>query len=83
SSSATNSAALKLVGGVKANLPMGMTTAFVANRKLLMNRDTSGAATATQLNQISSSYVTNTTDSSRGYLLSLLGYIINTPADTT
>ena len=83
SSSATNSAALKLAGGVKANLPMGMTTAFVANRKLLMNRDTSGAATATQLNQISSSYVTNTTDSSRGYLLSLLGYIINTPADTT
>jgi type IV pilus assembly protein PilY1 len=78
---ASNSAALKLIGGVKANLPLGMAAGNAANRKLLINRDVNGTATATALNQIGASYVTNTTDSSRGYLLSLLGYIIADPAN--
>lgn len=74
---------LASTGGVKGVLPVGMTSSYVANRTLLTNRDSSGAATTTTLNQIGSSYVTNTTDADRGYLLSLLGYVISTPGDTT
>ncbi|WP_111893685.1 pilus assembly protein PilY [Acinetobacter sp. MB5] len=74
---------LASTGGVEGVLPVGMTSSYVANRKLLTNRDTSGAVTTTTLNQIGSSYVTNTTDADRGYLLSLLGYVISTPSDTT
>ena len=74
---------LASTGGVKGVLPVGMTSSYVASRKLLTNRDSSGAATTTTLNQIGSSYVTNTTDADRGYLLSLLGYVISTPDDTT
>lgn len=74
---------LALTGGVKGVLPVGMTSAYAANRNLLTNRDANGAVTLTTLNQIGSSYVTNTTDANRGYLLSLLGYVISTPSDTS
>lgn len=81
SSSITNSDVMKLMGGVKANLPLGMNVSNKANRKVLINRDTNGTETSTTLNKIDESYVTNTTDSSRGYLLSLLGYKIADPAN--
>lgn len=72
---------LALIGGVEGVLPVGMTS-NVANRKLLTNRDSTGAVTSTTLNQIGSDYG-NTTDPNRGYLLSLLGYAISNPSDTT
>ncbi len=74
--------ALKETGGVKGVLPIG-TTSDIANRKLLTNRNTSGIKTDTKLNQIGANYVTNTTDTDRGYLLSLLGYSITDPSNTS
>lgn len=79
---------LKSYGGVKGVLALGVDSSGVATRKLLTDRDTGGNTTGTLLNQIGVDYLTTTTDSSRGYLLSLLGFVLdptpaNLPKDTS
>lgn len=68
---------LKAYGGVKGVLALGADSSNTANRKLLIDRDNSGAITGTTLNQIGLSYLSST-DASRGYLLALLGYAVTT-----
>lgn len=78
--------ALKAYGGVKGVLALGADSSSTANRKLLIDRDTSGNTTGTTLNQIGVSYLNTTTDSSRGYLLALLGFAVdpsNLPSSTS
>lgn len=71
---------MALVGGVKAKLNLGLDSSDVVRRKVLINRDSSGDATDTTLNQITTSYLSSS-DPDRAYLLSLLGYNID-PANT-
>ncbi|ENU79449.1 hypothetical protein F975_02694 [Acinetobacter sp. ANC 3789] len=76
----------KAYGGVKGVLPLGANSSNTANRTLLIDRDSSGNTTGTTLNQIDVSYLNTTTDSARGYLLTLLGFAIdpnNLPASTS
>lgn len=71
---------MALVGGAKAKLNLGLDSSDVVKRKVLINRDSSGDATDTTLNQITTSYLSSS-DTDRAYLLSLLGYNID-PANT-
>lgn len=65
-----------LVGGVKTQLSLGLSSTDTPNRTVLINRDSSGAATDTTLTAITSDYI-QSSDPNRAYLLSLLGFNID------
>jgi type IV pilus assembly protein PilY1 len=67
---------MALIGGVKAQLNLGLDSSNTPNRKVLINRDSSGNPTDTTLNAITTDYLTSS-DADRAYLLSLLGYNID------